>query len=119
MFTEAWHGLWTFHIIQNAIKDLSQPKNEGSSILSDFSACMYEYKDEAKFEETFDTMRSKMQKQTWLYSIYKFKKKWAKCYMKDAHTLGMRSTQLSDSLNNDLKDHFKSDFEYHLVSTTL
>jgi zinc finger SWIM domain-containing protein 3 len=31
--------------------------------------------------------------------------------MKDVFTLGMRSTQLSESLNNDLKIHFKSDFE--------
>ena len=31
--------------------------------------------------------------------------------MKDIFTLGMRSTQLSESLNNDLKIHFKSDFD--------
>lgn len=31
--------------------------------------------------------------------------------MKDVFTLGMRSTQLSESLNNDLKDHFKSNFD--------
>ena len=31
--------------------------------------------------------------------------------MKDVFTLGMRSTQLSKSLNNDLKIHFKSDFD--------
>ena len=31
--------------------------------------------------------------------------------MKDVFTLGMRSTQLSESLNSDLKNHFKSDFD--------
>ena len=31
--------------------------------------------------------------------------------MKDVFTLGMRSMQLSESLNNDLKIHFKSDFD--------
>jgi zinc finger SWIM domain-containing protein 3 len=31
--------------------------------------------------------------------------------MKDVFTLGMRSTQLSESLNNDLKRHFKSDYD--------
>ncbi|XP_052138422.1 protein FAR1-RELATED SEQUENCE 5-like [Oryza glaberrima] len=111
VFTESWHGLCTFHIMENAIKHLSQQENEGSSILSDFSACMFEYEDMADFEETFDTMRSKMHKQTWLDSIYKFKEKWAECYMNDVYTLGMRSTQLSESLNSDLKDHFKSDFD--------
>jgi zinc finger SWIM domain-containing protein 3 len=44
-------------------------------------------------------------------SIYKLKEKWVECYMKDVFTLGMRSTQLSESLNNDLKIHFKSDFD--------
>ncbi|XP_062227480.1 protein FAR1-RELATED SEQUENCE 5-like [Phragmites australis] len=111
VFPEAWHGLCTFHIMQNAAKHLTQEKNEESSILSYFSACMYEYEDEAKFEEEFDMMRKKVSKQTWLHSIYKLKEKWAECYMKDVFTLGMRSTQLSESLNNDLKIHFKSDFD--------
>ena len=31
--------------------------------------------------------------------------------MKDVFTLGMRSTQLSESFNNDLKIHFKSDLD--------
>ena len=78
VFLEAWHGLCTFHIMQNAVKHLAEneessvsPKNivegskkktrssaknvdEGSqeepSILVDFSACMYEYEDEATFD---------------------------------------------------------------------
>ena len=48
-------------------------------------------------------MISKVDTQTWLDSIYKLKEKWAECYMRDVFTLGMRSTQLSESLNNDLK----------------
>jgi zinc finger SWIM domain-containing protein 3 len=31
--------------------------------------------------------------------------------MTNVYTLGMRSTQLSESLNSDLKRHFKSDFD--------
>ncbi|XP_062205227.1 protein FAR1-RELATED SEQUENCE 5-like [Phragmites australis] len=111
VFPEAWHGLCTFHIMQNAIKHLTQEKNEESSVLSYFSACMYEYEDEAKFEEAFDMMRKKVSKQTWLDSIYKLKEKWVECYMKDVFTLGMRSTQLSESLNNNLKFHLKSNFD--------
>jgi zinc finger SWIM domain-containing protein 3 len=126
VFSEAWHGLCTFHIMQNAVKHLAETDDEESSasaeqeaedsnnepsILSDFSACMYEYEDEATFEHAFDIMRSKVSKQTWLDSIYKVREKWAECYMKDVFTLGMRSTQLSESLNSDLKRHFKSDFD--------
>ena len=143
VFTETWHGLCTFHIMQNAVKHLHEEDNEEenkenrkeksqekkkekkrkkkkeekkeengeTSVLSDFSACMFEYEDIAEFEQKFKLMRQKVSKQTWLDSIYKLKEKWAECYMKDVFTLGMRSTQLSESLNNDLKIHFKSDFD--------
>jgi hypothetical protein len=33
----------------------------------------------------------------------KLKEKWDECYMKNVFTLGMKSTQLSESLNNDLR----------------
>jgi zinc finger SWIM domain-containing protein 3 len=64
---------------------------------------MYEYEDEATSEDVFNIMRSKAKKQTWLDSIYKVRQKWVECYMKDVFTLGMRSTQLSESLNSDIK----------------
>ncbi|WVZ78630.1 hypothetical protein U9M48_026311 [Paspalum notatum var. saurae] len=120
---KAAHGLAS---LQNAVKHLSKPENEESSsspkhlsegsekepsILADFSACMYEYEDEATFEHAFNIMRTKACKKSWLDSIYKLKEKWAECYMKDVYTLGMRSTQLSASLNAELKRHFKSDFD--------
>jgi zinc finger SWIM domain-containing protein 3 len=92
-------------------KKEKEEENEETSVLSDFSACMFEYEDIAEFEEKFNLMRQKVTKQTWLDSIYKLKEKWAECYMKNVFTLGMRSTQLSESLNNDLKIHFKSDFD--------
>jgi len=97
VFTESYHGLCTFHIMQNAVKHLSPVKDEEkeedtqegegeketedkeedeeSHILSDFSACMYGYEDKAAFQEAFDLMRSKVHKQTWLDSIYKVKEK--------------------------------------------
>jgi hypothetical protein len=39
--------------MQNAIKHLIEPDKEEYNILSDFSACMYEYEDEATFEVHF------------------------------------------------------------------
>jgi zinc finger SWIM domain-containing protein 3 len=126
VFSESKHGLCTFHIMQNAIKHLPNKKKDGetvdtpqevddeengSSLLKDFSACMYEYDDPETFEEAFKVMRSKVKKQTWMDSIYKVKVKWAQCFMREAFTLGMRSTQLSGSLNNDLKNHLKSDLD--------
>jgi hypothetical protein len=43
VFIEAWHGLCSFHIMQNVVKHLPPNENEGSSLLSNFSACMFEY----------------------------------------------------------------------------
>ena len=86
-------------------------EDEEPHILSDFSACMYGYEDKEAFEEAFDIMRTKVHKQTWLDSIYKVKEKWAECYIRDVFSLGVRSTQLSESLNNALKNHLKSDFD--------
>ena len=45
-----------------------------------------------------------VQENNWINSIYVLKEKLASCYMKEAFTLGMRSTQLSESLNS----HFKA-----------
>ncbi|KAL6609544.1 hypothetical protein ACP70R_039513 [Stipagrostis hirtigluma subsp. patula] len=109
LFPEAWHGLCTFHIMQNAVKHLSNHSNKESNLLADFSACMYEYEDKVTFEEAFEATRAKVQKQTWFDSIYRVREKWAECYMRDVFTLGMRSTQLSESLNSDLKHYLKSD----------
>jgi zinc finger SWIM domain-containing protein 3 len=74
---------------------------------------MYGFEDKIAFQEAFDNMRCKVHKQTWLDSIYKVKEKWAECYMRDVFSLGVRSTQLSESFNNALKNHLKSDF--HIV----
>ena len=45
----------------------------------------------------------------WLLFIYQLKIKWARCFMKDHFTLGIKSTQLSESLNSDLKSYMKCD----------
>jgi zinc finger SWIM domain-containing protein 3 len=120
VFVEAWHGLCTFHIMQNAIKHLSNGKNDDDDkekeephILSEFSACMYNIEDKGAFAEAFDIIRSKVDKKkaSWLDNIYKFKEQWAECYMRDIFTLGMRSTQLSESFNSDLKTHLKLDLD--------
>jgi SOS-response transcriptional repressor LexA len=45
-------------------------ENEDTSILSNFSACMFEYEDIAEFDKKFDLLRKMVRKQTWLDSIY-------------------------------------------------
>jgi hypothetical protein len=81
--------------MQNATKHLHEEKSENNKdtdILSDFSACMYEYEDIAEFEQKFELMRKKMMKQSWLGSIYKLKEKWAECYEGCLHTRNEENT---------------------------
>ncbi|XP_015695546.2 protein FAR1-RELATED SEQUENCE 1-like [Oryza brachyantha] len=63
VLSKAWHRSCTFHIMQNAIKHLHEPKNvekdEDTRVLSVFSACMFEYEDIEEFEHNFDIMRKK------------------------------------------------------------
>nr|XP_025669190.1 protein FAR1-RELATED SEQUENCE 5-like [Arachis hypogaea] len=110
---ETYHGLCVWHIMQNAIRHLGNKLKDGSFILRDFKACMYNSKDQIQFQETWDALlqRYKVEDNSWLKSIYKVKEKWAHCYMKKVYTIGMRSTQLSESFNSDLKDFMRSNLD--------
>ncbi|XP_057755426.1 protein FAR1-RELATED SEQUENCE 5-like [Arachis stenosperma] len=110
---ETYHGLCVWHIMQNAIRHLGNKLKDGSFILRDFKACMYNSEDQFQFQETWDALlqRYKVEDNSWLKSIYKVKEKWAHCYMKKVYTIGMRSTQLSESFNSDLKDFMRSNLD--------
>jgi zinc finger SWIM domain-containing protein 3 len=103
---ETHHGLCTWHLMQNGIKHLGNLMKGGSYFLRDFKKCMYEFDDEAIFEKAWTDLINeyKVHDRNWIKSVYAINKKWASCYMKEAFTLGMRSTQVSESLNA----HFKS-----------
>ena len=102
---EAKHGLCTWHIMRNGIKHLGNLMKDGSHFLCDFKKCMYDCKEETKFEASWRTLLLgyNVEANTWLNSIYQIKEKWAACYMKYAFTLGMRNTQLSESINSNIK----------------
>ncbi|XP_050242347.1 protein FAR1-RELATED SEQUENCE 7-like [Quercus robur] len=108
-----YHGLCTWHIIQNGIKHLGNLMKDGSSFLQVLKTCMFEFNDETEFEKTWGDMIDTyaIHDRSWLDTIYKLKGKWAKCYVKNEYTLGIQSTQLSESLNGDLKDYLKSDLD--------
>ncbi|KAK8939271.1 Protein FAR1-RELATED SEQUENCE 5 [Platanthera zijinensis] len=113
VFPETRHGLCTWHLMQNGIKHLGNLMKDGSCFLSDFKKAMFENEDDEKFEEAWEMLISSysLTENSWIKAIYKIKEKWAKCYMKTTITLGMRSTQLSESLNGDLKDYLKSSLD--------
>jgi zinc finger SWIM domain-containing protein 3 len=66
---------------------------------------MYGYENEEQFEEGWSTFLVKYdaKESDWLQRLYTLKEKWASCYMNKVFTLGMQSTQLSESVNADIK----------------
>ncbi|XP_057247363.1 protein FAR-RED IMPAIRED RESPONSE 1-like [Beta vulgaris subsp. vulgaris] len=108
MMPDVWYGLCTWHIKENATKHLL---SNGADVFREFKACMYSIEDEVEFEKAFNELRGKVKKVTWLDFIYPFKKQWAECYMRNVFSLGMRSTQLSESFNSDLKDYLKCNMD--------
>ncbi|XP_027343015.1 protein FAR1-RELATED SEQUENCE 5-like [Abrus precatorius] len=90
------HALCTWHLMQNGIKHLGNLMRGETHFLRDLKKCMYDYDSSIEFEGA------------WRRFITEYNEKWASCYLKDVFTLGMRSTQLSESLNSDFKACMKS-----------
>jgi len=86
-----YRGLCTWHIMQNGIKHLGNLMKDGSSFLQVFKTCMFEFNDEIEFKKTWEDMIDTytIHDRSWLDSIYKLKRKWAKCYMRNEFTLGV------------------------------
>ncbi|XP_054793910.1 protein FAR-RED IMPAIRED RESPONSE 1-like [Prosopis cineraria] len=110
---EVKHALCTWHISRNAMKHLNNSTKDGSHIMSDFNHCMYHCWNETEFEEAWQELlsRHRMEENAWLISMYQIKEKWAACYIKGSMTLGMRSIQISKSINYCVKSctHPKND----------
>ncbi|XP_073130776.1 protein FAR1-RELATED SEQUENCE 5-like [Henckelia pumila] len=81
---EIFHGLCTWHLMQNGIKHLENLMKDRSHFLTDFKRCMYGIDDETQFEEARSILLAQynVHENTWLQSTYNIKEKWAACYMK-------------------------------------
>ncbi|KAJ1700558.1 hypothetical protein LUZ63_000337 [Rhynchospora breviuscula] len=100
------HGLCVWHIYQNCQKRFMALKKRGIDISGEFSKCMFNYEDGDDFEEAIKELVAKLEDEEdlrWIKFIYGCKEKWAYCFMKNVYTLGIRSTQASESFNSTLK----------------
>ncbi|XP_028124371.1 protein FAR1-RELATED SEQUENCE 5-like [Camellia sinensis] len=108
---EVFHGLCTFHLMQNALKHLGYLFKSGSKFSSDLKACIYDYENEHELIETWNSLIDKynLQENEWMKRTWRKREQWAHVYMKWVFTGGMRSTQLSESLNGTLRGYLKGD----------
>jgi hypothetical protein len=84
---------------------------QSSRFRGDFEACIDLHEEESEFLNAWNSLlvEHKVSERSWLHTIFQFKEKWAWAYVRKTFTAGMRSTQLSESFNADLKNHLKSD----------
>ncbi|KAI8551177.1 hypothetical protein RHMOL_Rhmol06G0164900 [Rhododendron molle] len=105
------HGLCTFHLNQNALKHLGHLFNAESDFGKELNACIFGYEEPDELKKASETLVQKynLKDNTWIAKTWEIKEKWAHAYMKWSFTTGMRSTQLSESLNAKLKKCLKFD----------
>ncbi|XP_075655107.1 protein FAR1-RELATED SEQUENCE 5-like [Castanea sativa] len=82
VITKTYHALCSWHMWQNAEKHLA-------------------------WNEMLDKYNVRENK--WLIDLFNLKEKWAQAYFKRNFTAGMKTTQLSESFNADLKDCLHTD----------
>nr|XP_027074669.1 protein FAR1-RELATED SEQUENCE 5-like [Coffea arabica] len=110
---ETFHDLCTFHIRCNFMKHLDNHYKENSDLPYMFGACMYDIEEVKQFNKLWEAMVKKhnLENNEWLSGLYRIRDKWARCMMKERWTAGMRSTQLSESLNAAIKNYLKLDHD--------
>ena len=95
---------------QNAEKHLGHLLKNESQFNDNFLACIYEYDGEDEFLTSQNEMLDKydVRENKWLIDLFKLKEKWAQAYVKRSFTAEMKTTQLSESFNADLKDYLRT-----------
>ncbi|KAG2686603.1 hypothetical protein I3760_09G013400 [Carya illinoinensis] len=104
-------SMW--HLMQNAMKHVGHLLRGESGFRIDFSACFKIYEEEEVLFSAWDSMLHKYNvcDNSWLQHLFELKEKWAKAYVKMSFSARMTSTQLSESLNSDLKDYLQSNYD--------
>ncbi|KAM3708145.1 hypothetical protein ACJW31_02G075300 [Castanea mollissima] len=96
----------------NAEKHLGHLLKNESQFNDDFLACIYKYDGEDEFLIAWNEMLDKfdVRENKWLIDLFKLKEKWAQAYVKRTFIARMKTTQLSENFNADLKDCLRIDF---------
>jgi zinc finger SWIM domain-containing protein 3 len=108
-----YHRLCTWHLMQNALKHIGHLLRGENGFRSELNACFKVWEEEDEFLSAWDAILHKYNvcDNSWLQRLFEVKEKWAKAYVKMSFSAGMTSTQLSESLNADLKDYLQSDYD--------
>ncbi|KAL7233460.1 hypothetical protein ACSBR1_017140 [Camellia fascicularis] len=96
---KVFHGLCTFHLMQNSLKHLGYLYKSGSKSGSISKLVFWD----------FLIDKYNLHENAWMKKTWEKREQWAHVYMKYLFIARMRSTQLSESLNTALKRYLQAD----------
>ncbi|CAN1295019.1 Protein FAR1-RELATED SEQUENCE 5 [Linum perenne] len=121
VFPNTFHGLCTFHILENAKDKIKKGMKEG--MMSSLCNLMFDVDDEAGFNKCWESTISKHfpgkgpYGHPWLAFMYKFRHQWSSAWVNNNFTCGMQSSQLSESFNSNLKIFLNTKCNLHQFFT--
>ncbi|XP_058181173.1 protein FAR1-RELATED SEQUENCE 5-like [Rhododendron vialii] len=88
-------------------------KEDGSEFAGHLHAFINDILEEDEFLSAWDAMVSKydLEDNNWIQLTFQVREKWAKAYVKSTFCAGSKTTQLSESLNADIRHYLKSDLD--------
>ncbi|XP_024171776.1 protein FAR1-RELATED SEQUENCE 5-like [Rosa chinensis] len=101
VFPETRHCLCLWHISKNAVQNLNW-LYRNSDFGELFKKLLFGCVTEDEFESTWDEIIQKLDLagNTWLQTLYNLREKWCALFSKDTFSVGILSTQRSESTNN-------------------
>jgi zinc finger SWIM domain-containing protein 3 len=107
---ETHHAICTWHLKQTAKKMLSHLIRDDCNFMREFKACINDYDEEIELFASWEAMINKynLHGNVWLKKVFEEKEKWARPYMKQTFSAGMKNTQLNARLYSDVVDYLRS-----------
>ncbi|KAK0596973.1 hypothetical protein LWI29_020610 [Acer saccharum] len=110
---DTYHRLCTWHIMQNALKKVNQLFRGPGGVNKVLSKFIYYYDEEGEFLAAWEKMLTEynLHENDWFKRTFEVRKKWAYTYVRWTWSARLKSTQVSESINSDLKDYLQSNHD--------
>ncbi|CAJ2647727.1 unnamed protein product [Trifolium pratense] len=113
IFQGVFHGLCSWHMSENAKKNLGTRAN--SSFFDELTILISNVEDESDFDYNWDRMMKNcfdgrpISDWTWLVQTHRNRMHWSSAWVKSHFTAGLKTTQLSESFNAFLRGFLQPD----------
>lgn len=107
------HAICAWNLKHSATRILNNLSKGDCSFIKEFKACINEYEEEMEFITSWNAMINKhnLCDNVWLQKVFEEKEKWAKPYVKEIFSAGMKGTRFNDSLHSEVRDHLRAEVD--------